>query len=69
MRRLVIAVVAVIANCASAWSAEREKPSVAALPPVVVKTVPESGDTKVDPSITEIKVTLDRKSTRLNSSH
>ncbi|MGI6457680.1 MAG: Ig-like domain-containing protein [bacterium] len=35
--------------------------SVAALPPVVVKTVPQSGDTKVDPDLKEIRVTFSRE--------
>ena len=37
--------------------------SVAALPPVVVKTVPQAGDMKVDPSITEIKGTFSKRMT------
>ena len=61
MRRLVIVAVVVMASCGSAWSAERQEMSVAALPPVVVKTEPQAGDTKVDPSITEIKGTFSKK--------
>lgn len=34
--------------------------SVATMPPVVVKTVPQSGDTSVDPSISEIRVTFSK---------
>ena len=34
--------------------------SLAAAPPVVVKTVPEAGKDGVDPSITEIKVTYSK---------
>ncbi|HRX85687.1 MAG TPA: Ig-like domain-containing protein [Phycisphaerae bacterium] len=41
-----------------------EKPSVATLPPVVVKTVPQSGDTAVDAaSVKEIRVTFSKKMT------
>jgi hypothetical protein len=35
--------------------------SVAALPPVVVRTVPESGDLAVDPSLKEITVTFSKE--------
>jgi hypothetical protein len=55
------AVIVVMAGGVSALSAEKEKLSVQSLPPVVVKTIPESGDTKVDPTITEIKVTFSKK--------
>ncbi len=34
--------------------------SVATLPPVVVKTVPTAGDTSVDPSLSEIRVTFSK---------
>ena len=61
MRKLVIAAMVVVASGVAARSAERGKPSVQTLPPVVVKTVPEAGDTKVDPSITEIQVTFSKK--------
>ncbi len=61
MRRLIIATIAVMLSAMPARSAEREKLSVQSLPPVVVKTVPESGDTKVDASVTEIKVTFSKK--------
>jgi len=40
------------------------KPSVATLPPVVVKTVPQSGDTAVDAkAVKEIRVTFSKKMT------
>jgi len=63
MRRLVvfaIATVIVMALSVSAWSADQKQPSVRNLPPVVVKTVPQSGDTEVDPSINEIRVTFSK---------
>lgn len=37
-----------------------EQISVATMPPVVVKTVPQSGDKNVDPSIREIRVTFSK---------
>ena len=36
------------------------KPSVKSMPPVVVKTVPASGDTAVDAKLKEIKVTFSK---------
>jgi RNA polymerase sigma-70 factor (ECF subfamily) len=66
MRRLVIVGAVVMASCVWAWSAEPNRPSVAALPPVVVKTVPQAGDTQVDPSVTEIQGTFSKKMTDRN---
>ena len=40
---------------------QQEKVTVATLPPVVVKTVPQAGDVKVDPNITEIRVTFSKR--------
>lgn len=37
-----------------------EQVSVETLPPSVIKTVPQAGDTKVDPSLTEIRVTFSK---------
>ena len=34
--------------------------SVESMPPTVVKTSPQSGDTKVDPSTSEIRVTFSK---------
>jgi Bacterial Ig-like domain len=39
---------------------EGESPSVATLPPVVVKTTPEAGTTDVDPALTEIRATFSK---------
>jgi hypothetical protein len=63
MRRLMIVAAVIATNCALAWSAEQKPFSVAAMPPVVVKTVPEAGDTKVDPSMKEIKITFSKRMT------
>jgi RNA polymerase sigma-70 factor (ECF subfamily) len=60
MKRLLIAVAVVVASCGSAWC---EEPSVASLPPVVVKTIPQAGDTKVDPAVAEIQVAFSKKMT------
>jgi RNA polymerase sigma-70 factor (ECF subfamily) len=38
-----------------------EQISVQTMPPSVVKTVPQAGDTKVDPSLTEIRATFSKE--------
>ncbi len=38
-----------------------DKLSVKTMPPVVIKTLPQSGDTSVDPSVTEIRVTFSKE--------
>jgi hypothetical protein len=60
MRRHSLAIVCVLLVSASARAQEREY-TVANLPPVVVKTVPQAGDVRVDPNITEIKVTFSKR--------
>ena len=40
--------------------AQQNAPTVANMPPVIVKTVPQSGDTEVDPGLTEIRVTFSK---------
>jgi hypothetical protein len=47
--------------CVAARAADQKPPTVENTPPVVVKTVPEAGDTKVDPATAEIKVTFSKK--------
>jgi hypothetical protein len=54
----VVAVALVSSSLASAQ--EGSNVSVQSMPPVVVKTVPESGDTGVDPSVSEIRVTYSK---------
>ncbi|MFP6582581.1 MAG: Ig-like domain-containing protein [Candidatus Hydrogenedentota bacterium] len=54
---LVVAIVACTAY------AQQNAPTVATMPPVVVKTVPQSGDTEVDPRLTEIRVTFSKDMT------
>ena len=44
-----------------------EKISVEIMPPVVVKTVPQSGDIRVDSALSEIKVTFSKKMMTNNS--
>jgi len=56
MRSLVTLSVIALLSC----PALAKKPSVASMPPVVVKTVPQAGDTKVDPGLKQIKVTFSK---------
>jgi hypothetical protein len=48
-------------TAALAADSGQEEISVATMPPVVVKTIPEAGSMTVDPSITEIRVTFSRE--------
>ena len=59
MKRLILVSVIVLTMEGLA-SAQPEDISVASMPPVVVKTVPRSGDTSVDSSISEIRVTFSK---------
>lgn len=55
----VLAAVAVLAGVAT--GARDDGPlTLAAVPPVVVKTVPEAGADDVDPAVTEVKVTFSK---------
>jgi hypothetical protein len=63
MRQWMIVVMMIVAVSGMASSAPAEEPSVASLPPVVVKTVPQSGDTKVDPATKTLEVTFSKKMT------
>jgi hypothetical protein len=61
MKRLsYLSIVVSIAMCCTVYGAEKEL-TISSLPAVVVKTVPESGDSKVDPNLTEIRVTFSKK--------
>ena len=54
-------ILALVALSAGAVAATKPtKYTVNAMPPAVVKTVPQSGDTKVDPSLKEIRVTFSK---------
>jgi hypothetical protein len=58
-RKMVVGICLLLALCETARAADHEI-SVSALPAVVVKTVPEAGDVKVDPNVTEIRVTFSK---------
>ena len=61
MKRLTIITAAMVITCGVGLMARGAEVSVATSPPVVVKAEPQSGDTKVDSSITEIRVTFSKK--------
>ena len=60
MIRLSVLLVGVLCFLPSIAVAQ-QKYSVATLPPVVVKTVPQAGDMKVDPNTNEIRVTYSKR--------
>jgi len=53
--------VSAMMGCVAAKATAEEKPTVQNQPPVVVQTVPQAGDTKVDPATKEITVTFSKK--------
>jgi RNA polymerase sigma-70 factor (ECF subfamily) len=57
---LVLAFLAAISG-AVAHAADEPEISLSALPPVVVRTVPESGDVGVDPALTQVTVTFSKE--------
>ena len=59
----IISITLVVAILACTAYAQQSTPTVASMPPVVVKTVPQSGDTEVDPGLTEIRVTFSKDMT------
>ncbi len=61
MKRLVMLAVVVSISGTPAYAQDQPKVSVQNMPPVVVKTEPQSGDTKVDSSVKEIRVTFSKK--------
>ena len=60
MRKLLAIGLASIFVVSVASAQQAEQVSVKSMPPVVVKTVPESGCTTVDPKLTEISVTFSK---------
>jgi hypothetical protein len=55
-----IALFTLLALPAFSLAAEQQEISVATMPPVVVKTVPEAGSMTVDPATTEIRATFSK---------
>jgi hypothetical protein len=50
-----------ITNFSVLTAGAADKVSVKTMPPVVIKTLPQSGDTSVDPSVQEIRVTFSKE--------
>src|SRR5881628_1412325 len=59
MKRLVVIFVALVGGLIGA-AARADDVTLATVPPVVVKTLPEAGAGEVDPKLTEIKVTFSK---------
>jgi RNA polymerase sigma-70 factor (ECF subfamily) len=60
MRESVAFALATFLTAAAGFAQQAEEVSVKSMPPVVVKTVPESGSTNVDPKLAEISVTFSK---------
>lgn len=63
MNRVMAAIGVIVLAANLSWAQEGESVSVKTMPPVVVKTAPEAGDTKVDPATAEIRVTFSKPMT------
>ncbi|MDD5596985.1 MAG: DUF4019 domain-containing protein [Victivallaceae bacterium] len=53
-------ILAIVLAVTAVQAQDKSKPTVAAMPPSVVKTVPQAGDTNVDPGLKEISVTFSK---------
>jgi len=60
MPRSVMVLVAVVLGLCLGLIRAEDTVSVRSMPPVVVKTSPQAGDTRVDPYLTEIRVTFSK---------
>ena len=60
MRKMMICVLATAFIVGAAVAAQVAEVTVETMPPSVVKTVPQAGDTEVDPSLKEIRVTFSK---------
>ena len=60
MRRLCTTVFALLFMAGVATAQQASDARVKTMPPVVVKTLPQSGDTAVDPAVNEIRVTFSK---------
>ncbi len=63
MKRATIGVLVVVFFGSLAWAAQFGRISVRTMPPVVVKTEPQAGETNVDPATKEIRVAFSKDMT------
>jgi len=61
MKRISLPLTLASALLASTIAAERGEITVKTMPPVVVKTVPQAGDTQVDPATEQVRVTFSKE--------
>ncbi|MEE9610988.1 MAG: Ig-like domain-containing protein [Desulfatiglandales bacterium] len=60
MRQIAMVILAGTFLASVAMAEDKMETSVGTMPPSVVKTVPQAGDTEVDPSLKEIRVTFSK---------
>lgn len=60
MKRITCMIVFGILVCGFIWAQNSKPVNVKTMPPVVVKTIPQAGDTNVDPALKEIRITFSK---------
>ena len=60
MKYAFLTIIGMMLGCAVCFAQQEKILTVDNMPPSVVKTVPQSGDTRVDPSFKEIRVTFSK---------
>ncbi len=60
MRKIMLIIIAGLIAFSSVLILSENTVNVASMPPVVIKTCPQAGDTKVDPGLGEISVTFSK---------
>jgi Big-like domain-containing protein len=60
MKYAILTIMGMVLGCAVCFAQQEKTITVDNMPPSVVKTVPQSGDTRVDPSLKEIRVTFSK---------
>ena len=60
MKKISYFILLAILFSGSIWAQNAKPVTVKTMPPVVVKTIPQAGDTNVDPALKEIRVTFSK---------
>ncbi len=60
MKYAILTIFSVVFGCVVCFAQQERAITVGNMPPSVVKTVPQSGDTRVDPSLKEVRVTFSK---------